>query len=136
MPLLSRIPGPAAALLCIWALPVQAGDLNLTRSVKPGLPSPLGYERSWDGNCQDTGAIVTVTSQPGHGTVSIAQKVSLIPASTPRYGSTGRCAGRSIKGKQVLYRSQPGFHGRDHLSWHVAYGNGKSGDVDMTVIVP
>ena len=59
----------------------------------------------------------------------------MVPATTPREGSTGACAGQAIAGNQVMYRSEAGYRGTDHVSWFVVYGNGRSGRTDVTVVV-
>lgn len=113
----------------------QAQDLTLTRAAQSGVARLLGYERSWDGSCQAVATQVTITAQPAHGSVSVVVGESVIPATTPRGGSTGSCAGQPIVGKQVMYRSEAGYRGTDHVSWSVVYGNGRSGRTEVTVIV-
>jgi hypothetical protein len=135
MMILSRCVCLVALAFGTGATSSLAGDLVLTRAAQSGVASLIGYERAWNRNCQDVGTTVTITGQPSHGSVSVEQGSSTIPASTPRSGSTGQCAGRQIAGNQVMYRSEPGFHGRDHVSWHVVYGNGKSGETNVTIAV-
>ncbi len=93
----------AVAIVCSTARTAFAGGVVLTRPARSGVPSPLGYERAWDRGCQDRGASVSITGQPSHGTLGVERGTSIIPASTPRFGSTGRCRGRPITGEQVMY---------------------------------
>ena len=87
----------------------HASDLTLTRTARSGVPSLIGQERSWDRSCQPLASQVTITQQPAHGSVSVVTGESVIPSTTPREGSTGACAGHSVTGNQVIYRSEPGF---------------------------
>ncbi len=112
-----------------------AQQVNLTKSVHSGVPSRLGYERAWDRSCAAVAAQVSLTQQAEHGTVSITSASSTIPASTPRSGSTGPCAGRQVVGNEIVYRSEPGFHGQDHVSWSVSYGNGGGGSTSVDINV-
>lgn len=123
------------ALLALGAGVGQAADLTLTRAAQSGVASLIGYERSWDGSCRALISQVTITVLPVHGSVSVVEDESMIPATTPRGGSTGSCAGQTIAGKQIMYRSNAGYRGTDRVSWSVVYGNGRSGRTDVTVTV-
>ena len=112
-----------------------AADLTLTRTARSGVPSRIAYERSWDRSCRPEATQVTITGQPAHGAVSVVSGESVIPLDTPRAGSTGRCAGQPITGDQIMYLSEPGFRGTDHVSWSVTYGSGPSARTDVTIIV-
>ena len=123
------------AIAMFAATQASAQQLSLTITVRSGTAARLAYERSWDRSCTATPAEVSITQQPQHGAASVVSSTSAIPASTPRFGPTGRCAGRQITGNEVIYRSQPGFHGRDRVSWSVIYGNGKSGSTAVDISV-
>ncbi len=108
--------GPAVRVILaasVFATASQARDLVLTRTARSGADSLIALERAWNKDCQQRMSSVTFTSQPTHGSVSVVQGVSTIPASTPRNGSTGNCAGQSIQGNEIRYLSKPGFHGTD-----------------------
>ena len=123
----------AAAVLA--STPALAQQVSLSKAVRSGASTRLGFERAWDHACAAVASHVSITQQPEHGTVSIVRTSSLIPASTPRSGSIGPCAGRSVVGSEIVYRSQPGFHGQDRVSWSAAYGNGGGGTTDVDIIV-
>ena len=131
--------GTAALILLAGSLTTTGSygrDLVVTRTAKSGVDSLIAYERGWDRNCQPTGSSVTFTSQPAHGKASVVQGTSIIPPSTLRSGDTGHCVGQSIVGNEIRYLSAPGFHGRDHVSWSVTYGNGaEGGATDVTIVV-
>jgi len=123
------------AIAIFTATSALAQEIKLTRSAESGVEALLVDERSWDASCKPLPTSVTITSQPGNGKVTVVPSVSIIAASAPRSGSTGRCAGKSISGNQIMYRSHPGFRGTDTLAYKVMYGNGKNGSTTVTINV-
>jgi type II secretory pathway pseudopilin PulG len=113
----------------------RAQEIKLTRSAASGIESLLVDERSWDASCKPLATAVTITNQPSNGTVSVVPGVSIIAASTPQSGGMGRCAGKSVTGNHIMYRSNPGFRGTDTLAYKVLYANGKSGSMTVTINV-
>ena len=110
-----------ATAALIWAGPAAAQTLTLTRSAQSGVESTIAQERGWDRNCNTVAVTVTITKNPSNGTVSVASGVtSTIPASTPASGSTGACAGKSVTGNAVKYKSNAGFRGTDSVSYTVS----------------
>jgi hypothetical protein len=93
----------------------------------------LAYERAWDRNCSPLQTTVTFTSKPANGTVWVAIGTSVIPESTPRFGSTGACAGKTITGNQVMYKSNPGFRGVETVTYDVVNPNGSRGSMVVTI---
>jgi hypothetical protein len=73
---------------------------------------------------------VTLTRQPAHGTAWSVETDRVIPTTTPAMGDTGKCAGKNIKSKKIMYRSAPGFHGSDT----VGYDSEGAGTVIHTTI--
>ncbi len=131
----SRTTVASTLLLALGAMQAAAQQVSLTKAVRSGASARLGYERAWDRSCAAVAAQVSLTQQAEHGTVSITSASSTIPASTPRSGSTGPCAGRQVVGNEIVYRSEPGFHGQDHVSWSVSYGNGGGGSTSVDINV-
>ena len=43
--------------------------------------------------------------------------------STPASGNTGTCAGKTITGSTIRYKSKSGFRGKDSVSYKVAIGD-------------
>ena len=123
-----------ALTFALSAEPSPAQNLTLTRSARSGIDSLIGYERAWDRSCAAKRSTVTITRQPANGSAYVAQGTSKIPASTPRGGDTGQCAGKTIAGNQVMYRSRAGFHGTDFVSWDAVFDGG-GGHVDVTIDV-
>ncbi len=131
---------PFAAIVTLTGVVAATGsdakDLVLTRPAVSGVDDIIAYERAFDRTCRARGASVTFTRQPAHGKISILQGVSIIPTSTPRFGSTGKCAGQSIVGHEIHYMSDSGYHGVDHVSWTVIYDNGaEGGATDVNIVV-
>jgi hypothetical protein len=123
------------AIVLLFVQSAEAKDLKLMRTAKSGIDSLIGYERGWDHDCAAIPTTVTITSQPKHGVATIVQGTSTIPTSTPPNGSTGECAGRTITGNQVMYRSQAGYHGTDFIAWDAMTARGNGGHVDVTIAV-
>ena len=108
----------------IWVEPSSAQGLNLTRSVESGIDSRISQERAWDRNCNALPVEVSITKNPVNGTVSVVPGVmSTIPSSTPAQGSTGACAGKTVSGNEIRYKSKASFHGTDSVSYNVINGN-------------
>ena len=105
-----------AALAC-------AQELTLTRSAESGVDTRIAHERAWDRKCDALPVQVSITKNPVNGTVSVLPGVtSILPANTPASGSTGTCAGKTITGITVRYKSKSGFHGTDSVSYTVVSG--------------
>ena len=114
---LIAIVGFGAALAVSSGASAAEKTMNLSRKAKSGLDSGLAYASRWDRNCNSQPVTVTITRQPANGTVSVVDADEVIPASTPASGSTGICGGATIKSKQIMYRSKPGFRGSDTVGY-------------------
>ena len=100
-----------------------AQELKLTRSAESGVDTRIAHERAWDRSCVSLPVTVSITKNPVNGTVSVAPGItSTLPANTPAAGNTGTCAGKTITGITVRYKSKSGFHGTDSVSYTVASG--------------
>jgi hypothetical protein len=104
-----------STLVAVSAAPAAEKSMNLARTAKSGVESRLAYSSRWDRNCN--GQPVTITKQPMNGTASVLDADEVVPASTPTSGSTGACAGKTVKAKQIMYRSNAGFRGNDTVSY-------------------
>jgi hypothetical protein len=109
-----------------------AQEIKLTRSAASGVELLLVDERSWDANCKPLAASVTITSQPSNGKATVVPSASIIAVAAPPSGKV-QCAGKSMTGSQILYRSDPGFRGTDMLVYKVLYANGKSATMSVTI---
>jgi hypothetical protein len=107
--------GLLAALITVDG--ALAKDLNLSRTAKSGVNSPLAYAGRWDRNCNGLPTTVTITKKPASGVVSVIDADEVIPMSTPASGDTSNCAGKTVKSKRIMYLSNPNFHGNDSVSY-------------------
>jgi len=140
--MLSRIAGAVAGgwLVLIQCLaPLQAQVLpvlKITKSAGSGVETTIARASGWDkATCASRLHSVNITRPPAHGTVSVVDEVTTIPASTQRSGSTGQCAGKPLKDKKILYKSNPGFTGTDTFSYESVDPNGSRGPFDVTITV-
>jgi|SRR5580700_6718854 hypothetical protein len=115
--------------------PVRANELKLTSTVTSGVQSVVAYSRLWDQDCHPLPVYVAITNAPTNGVASVKAGLSTLPESTPRSGSTGKCAGAIMIGRQVMYRSNPGFHGLDTVSYEEIGANGNRAPTTITVTV-
>jgi hypothetical protein len=113
----------------------RADELKLTSGVTSGVQSVLARVRIWDANCNPLPVNVTITSPPLNGVASVKAGLSALPESTPRADSTGKCAGAIMIGKYITYRSNPGFHGLDSVSYDAVNANGKTVPTIITITV-
>jgi hypothetical protein len=119
----------AVSLACLIAslmgvASAGAQELKLTRSAGSGVDTAIAHERTWDRNCNALPVTVSITKNPVNGTVAVAPGItSTLPANTPASGSTGTCAGKTITGSTIRYKSKSGFHGTDSVSYDVAIGS-------------
>jgi len=112
-----------------------AQEIKLTRSAASGIESLLVDERSWNAQCKPLATSVTITSEPNNGKVTIVPGMSIVAVGMPQPGNARYCAGKSITGNRIMYRSIPGFRGTDTLAYTVRYANGKSGSTSVTIDV-
>ena len=125
----------AGTIVTICIATAVAKDLQLTRNAMSGVDSRIAYERAWDRNCKALPTSVKVTQQPKNGTISIVEGTSTIPESAPNSGPTGACAGKTVTGNEVHYKSNAGFHGADSVTYSVTNDNVPAGTRIITIIV-
>ncbi|MBV9392805.1 MAG: hypothetical protein JOZ84_00180 [Methylobacteriaceae bacterium] len=97
--------------------------MNLSRNAKSGVDSGLAHSGRWNRNCNSLPVKITFTHQPENGSAWSVEADEVLPPSTPGSGDTGQCAGKTIKGKKIMYRSKPGFRGSDTVGYD-SDGNG------------
>src|SRR5271155_2829618 len=90
----------------------QTSFRKVARTVDSGADLVLSRPTFWNSACDARGVTVTVTQPPANGTVSVTEGLNTANPH-PRFGTAGGCGGMQIMGKQVVYRSNPGFHGSD-----------------------
>jgi hypothetical protein len=128
------IVGLTAALAAAGGAVAAEKTMNLARNAKSGLDSLLAYSGRWDRNCSALPVKITFTRQPANGTAWSVEADRAIPTSTPASGDTGKCAGKIVASKKIMYRSAPGFRGSDTVSYD-SDGNGTIIHTTITVTV-
>jgi hypothetical protein len=106
-----------AAALAASGTSAEEKTINLSRNAKSGVDSFLAYVGFWDSNCQERPIKINFTRQPTQGMVWSVEEDRVIPKSTPAMGDTGQCAGKTVKSKKIMYRSTPGYHGSETVSY-------------------
>ena len=116
-----------AALAATAAYPATDGSYR--HAVASGQRTQIGIERSWSETCESTGASITFTNRPQHGTVAMDRVSSKIP-------DRGEdCDGRQVMATKVFYTAQRGYQGPDHVRWDATYGNGQARHVEVELSV-
>jgi hypothetical protein len=109
-----------AGLLALAAASGAAAEektMNLSRNATSGADSLLAYAGRWDRDCKELPIKINFSQQPAHGTAWSVETDRVIPTSTPAMGDTGKCAGKSVTSKKIMYRSAPGFRGSDTVGY-------------------
>jgi hypothetical protein len=107
---------------------------TVNRTVDSGMDLMLSRPTFWNSACNARGVTVTVTQPPANGTVSVTEG-SNIANPKPKFGTPGRCGGMQIMGKQVVYRSRPGFHGTDVMAYQYVSGWGQRSGATVIITV-
>ncbi len=88
-------------------------------SATSGVELEIGTAWGRDKNCKPLAVTVTVTRGPSNGHISVVD--ATVIAAQVRVGSPEAQCGerRQIAGKKIMYRSNPGFHGTDTVTYSV-----------------
>lgn len=114
---------PTQAMAMLWGY-----DADFRKTVAWGKRVQVGREQSYDAFCQSTGAEVTITVQPQHGTLEQIREPSIVK-------HKGSCQGAHITALNIYYTPQRGYEGPDQVSFDSAFGNGMSRHVDAHLTV-
>jgi hypothetical protein len=112
-----------AALIAIGTAAAAEKSMNLNRTAKSDVESRLAYSNRWDRNCNSLPVTITFVQKPMYGTVAAVDADEVLPAATPGSGKTGPCAGKTIKSKAIIYRSNANYRGNDIVRYD-SDGNG------------
>jgi hypothetical protein len=124
------ITGFAAMFMAASGVWSAEKTMNLSRNAKSGEDSRLAHSGRWDRSCNSLPVKITFIRQPQNGTAWSVEADEVLPPSTPGSGDTGQCAGKTINGKKIMYRSKPGFRGKDT----VVYDSDGNGTIIHTTI--
>jgi hypothetical protein len=107
-------------------MPAPGSERNVT--VESGAESVIGRTTFWDGGCRPRAVKVTITRAPTNGTAWVKQGPNTVR-------TAGRCVGREIIGKQIMYQSKPGFQGSDVVSYENLSDRGEKSSITVTIEV-
>ena len=107
---------------------------TVARTVDFGADLVLSRLTFWNSACNARGFTVTVTQPPANGTVSVTEGLNTANAN-PKFGTAGRCGGMQIVGKQILYRSTPGFRGTDVVIYEYISDRGERSRTTVNIAV-
>jgi TIR domain-containing protein len=127
--------GPATFTTAVLLADAAVKDIQLTRSAVSGVASGIAFAGRWDRNCQALPSSVTIVRPPANGAVAVIRADEIIPASTPASGDTGLCSGKTVPANEIMYRSNPGFHGTDTVAYF-SLGGSLVVSTTVTINVP
>jgi hypothetical protein len=111
-----------------------AAPRMMTSSVDSDAESVIARSTFWTGECTARHGTVTIKQSPAHGTVSVNEGLNTV-RENPRFGAAGKCVGKQIMGKQIVYRSKPGFHGDDTVTYEILSDKGERASTIVNVKV-
>jgi len=113
---------------------VLAQDVTRSAEAVSGAESVVGRSTFWNSACEARPVTVTIKQQPANGTASVKNGLNPV-AANPRFGTASSCVGKQVMGKQVVYRSKPGFHGGDQLVYESVSDKGERTLVSVKIEV-
>ena len=106
----------ALVVLSIGLLvPVLSEAARRSASVNDGAATSLNIYIAWRDDCSAIPVSVEVIDPPTHGQRGTIQSASA--------GSTGRCTGRSVPGREIVYTADRGYEGTDTFRVRVSFGS-------------
>lgn len=104
--------------------PASAAERTLNRSVTSGAEQVIARATFWTSRCESRPFTLTITQPPANGTANVIEGMNEVMAN-PQFGTAANCVGQKIMGRQIMYRSKPGFHGADTLVYEVVSDKGE-----------
>lgn len=114
------------------AAPASPIERKVTRTVDSGSESAIARSTFWNSECNARAVTVTIKQPPANGKVSVREGLNPV-VENPQFGTAGRCAGKQVMGKQIVYQSKPGFHGSDVVVYESFSDRGEK--TSTTVII-
>src|SRR5579862_3680239 len=107
---------------------------TVLRTVDSGVDVVLSRLTFWNSACDARDVTVTVTRPPATGMVSVTEGLNTANVN-PKFGTAGRCGGMQIMGKQIVYRSKPGFRGNDVVVYEFISDRGERSRATVIITV-
>ena len=109
-----------AAMLVLMLPPVQVdAQVNLTRKVKAGQETSIGYAVRWDKNCGPLTPKIVLTLPPDHGSICARDYVGLARRNVVNDDQT--CVDKRILGLQVIYLARSDYAGHDTVDYVIEF---------------
>src|SRR5204863_77643 len=105
---------------------------RIARTVDSGSESVIARSTFWNSECNARPATVRIVQPPANGTVSVREGLNPV-VENPQFGTAGRCVGKQVMGKQIMYRSKPGFRGSDVVVYEVRSDKGQKASTAVTI---
>ena len=112
----------------------SAAPREFSRTVNSNVESQIASATFWTSDCAARPVTVTIKKGPSNGTVSIRDGLNQVKEN-PRFGTAGRCVGRQVMGKQIVYRSKAGFRGADVIIYETVSDRGERATTTINVEV-
>ncbi len=113
----------SAGTFAVWlmALPSQAKDFEIRRSVKAGEAAELLQHSSMRGECESKVPKIKVLDDPKNGGAVVKEGERKFEKGA---GNLAKCDGKSGVGARVVYTPKAGFEGADKFRYEVTFNNG------------
>ena len=116
------------------AEPASPIERTLTRTVAPGSEIVLSRPTFWNGACEARAFTVTILQQPYEGTILVRDGLNPV-VENPQFGRAGRCVGKEIMGKQIVYQSKADFSGNDIVVYEILSDKGEKSKTTVNIEV-
>jgi hypothetical protein len=116
------------------AAPASPIERKVTRTVDSGSESVIARSTFWNGDCSARAVTITIKQPPANGNVSVRDGLNPV-VENPQFGTAGRCVGKEVMGKQIVYRSKPDFHGSDVVVYESLSDKGEKTSTTVSIEV-
>lgn len=124
-----KMASAAAAVLLLGMTGSSADTLRL--SAKSGQSIVIKKHVFWNDRCTADSFTIKILDKIVGGSVS-TKPANVKLDGTMRVGSGNNCAGKTLKGKALIYKSKPNFKGKEKFTYKVT---GSDGSFRNTVII-
>jgi hypothetical protein len=127
----------ACAMLALLA-PMPALAASLSATAPSGVKTRIVVHTALDSACKPQHVVLTITTPPANGSVTVGEENIALPAVTP-LGGAQRCAGTVTPNAVLYYQSKPNFAGQDQIKYQRVNQDNPNdrlnGEMIMTVTV-
>jgi hypothetical protein len=109
---------PPSMLAAVLA---QEPTTSLTRRVKAGHETTIGYAQRWNKKCEPQTPELVLTVPPDHGSICAREFITVAKRNVVSADQT--CVGTRILGLQVIYLARSDYSGHDTVDYIIRYRN-------------